>query len=160
MPDKKGGSFIKLLLGTLVGSILGIFYAPSSEKKLRKDLNDDLENYLNKVKDAYSSIIDEAEKTAQEIRSKMEQLSALIDKYGEESLHDSIEKIELEINAIKNSVHAVVESYKNSKSNQMASGEIADDIFIDFVNENLEETNDETLPKKEGMHKRHDKKNH
>jgi gas vesicle protein len=159
MSDKRDGSILKVILGTLVGTVLGIFYAPKSGNQFRNDLDEDLKNYLHKVKDAYDDIVNEAEKTAEEIRNKMDRLAALVDKYGEESLHDSVEKIESEINAIRNSVRAAVNSYKNSKSSQMASGEIADDIFIDFVNENSGETDNETLPKREGMHRRHDKKN-
>lgn len=139
MSDKENSSLGKIIIGTIVGGLFGIFFAPKSGKQTRHDLRDDLDNYLGKVKDAYDNLITQAEKTAEEIENKAEQLSALIDKYGDDSIDEYLEKIENEINALKNGVATAVKVYRNSKTSQMASGEIADDIFIDFVNENSEE---------------------
>lgn len=158
MSDNKNDSFIKILVGTLIGGLAGILFAPKTGEHLRQDLSEDLDEYLKKVKTARDNFINETEKTAEEIRSKADQISAFIDKYGEDAVQESIEKVEAEINAFKSAIKAAMESYKKSKNTMKDSQKVADDIYVDFVNENTSEYEDESLPKKESMHRRAERK--
>jgi len=158
MSDNKGDSLLKILVGALIGGIAGIFFAPKTGEHLRQDLSDDLDEYLKKVRATRDNFVNETEKTAEEIRSKADQISAFIDKYGENAVQESVEKIEAEINAFKSAIKAAMESYKKSKNTMKDSQKVADDIFVDFVNENTSEYEDESLPKKESMHRRPERK--
>jgi gas vesicle protein len=154
--NNRSGFFVNFLTGTIVGGLLGLLFAPKSGRLLREDLKDDLESYLKKVKEAGNRIVEDAQKTADQMVEKANQLIALTDKYVGEDFKESLDKIEKEINSVKNAISAAVDTYKNSNSGKENSSEsIADDIFIDFVNENSEE---EILPLHEGMKRRHDKK--
>jgi gas vesicle protein len=144
-----------------MGGILAFLFAPKSGKQLRKDLENDLKSYLEKVKTAGNKIVDEAKKTADEIVEKANQLAALTNKYAEGSFKESFGKVEKEISSVKNAIHAALDTYKNyHNKSENSSGAIADDIFIDFVTENTSETSEEydLLPQHEGMKRRHDKK--
>jgi len=158
--NNRSGFFLNFLAGTILGGIMGFLFAPKPGSQLRKDLKEDLDLYLKKVKDAGNKIVDDAKKTANEMVEKANQLIALTDKYVGEDLKDSLDKIEKEIDSVKSAIHTAIDTYKNnSAKSENSSGSIADDIFIDFVNENSEDyKDDDLLPLHEGMRRRHDKK--
>jgi gas vesicle protein len=153
------GFFINFLTGSVVGGILGFLFAPKTGEQLREDLKEDLDLYLRRVKEAGNRIVEDAQKTASQMVEKANQLIAITDKYVGKDLKDSLDKIEKEILSVKNAINAAVDSYKSNNAKIENSSEaIADDIFIDFVNENSKEYEEEVLPLHEGMKRRHDKK--
>ena len=156
----RSGFFLNFLAGTIFGGVMGFLFAPKPGGQLRKELKDDLDLYLKKVKDAGNKIVDDAKKTANEMVEKANQLVSLTDKYVGEDLKDSMDKIEKEIYSVKLAIHTAVDTYKsNQAKKENSSSAIADDIFIDFVNENSEDyEDDDLLPLREGMKRRHDKK--
>ena len=151
--------FTNFLTGTIVGGIAGFLFAPKTGQQLREDLKDDLELYLKRVKEAGYKIIEDAQKTADQMVEKANQLIALMDKYIGEDFKESLDKFDREITSVKSAINAAVDTYKsNSAKSENSSESIADDIFIDFVKENNESYEEETLPLHEGMRRRHDKK--
>jgi len=153
------GFFVNFLTGTIVGGIAGFLFAPKTGQQLREDLKEDLDLYIKKVKDAGNRIVEDAQNTANEMVEKSNQLIALLDKYVGDDFQDSLDKIEKEIASVKTAINTAVDTYKsNSAKAENSSESIADDIFIDFVNENSEEYEEESLPLREGMKRRHDKK--
>ena len=134
--NKSSGIFFNFLAGTVLGGILGFLFAPKTGQQLRNDLKEDLDSYLKKVKDAGNKIIEDAKKTADDMVDKANQLIALTDKYIGEDLKMSIDKIEKEINSVKNAIRVALDTYKNNSAKSENSSEsIADNIFINFVNE-------------------------
>ncbi len=153
------GFFVSFLTGTAAGGILGFLFAPRTGEQLRENLKEDLDLYLRKVKDAGNRIVEDAQKTAGQMVEKANQLIALTDKYIGEDLKESLDKIEKEISSVKNAINTAVDTYKNNNAKSENSSEsIVDDIFIDFVNENSEEYEEEVLPLHEGMKRRHNRK--
>ena len=101
----------------------------------------------------------DAQNTANQMVERASHLIALLDKYVGDDFKNSIDKIEKEISSVKAAINTAVNTYKNnSNKTENSSESIADDIFIDFVNENSEEYEEEILPLHEGMKRRHDKK--
>ena len=157
--NKSSGIFFNFLAGTVLGGILGFLFAPKTGQQLRNDLKEDLDSYLKKVKDAGNKIIEDAKKTADDMVDKANQLIALTDKYIGEDLKMSIDKIEKEINSVKNAIRVALDTYKNNSAKSENSSEsIADNIFINFVNENSEDYDEDILPLHEGMKRRYDRK--
>ncbi|MEJ2613676.1 MAG: YtxH domain-containing protein [Ignavibacteriaceae bacterium] len=153
------GFFMNFLTGTIVGGVAGFLFAPKTGQQLREDLKEDLDSYIKKVKDTGNKIVEDAQNTANQMVERANQLIALLDKYVGEDFKDSIDKIEKEISSVKAAINTAVDTYKsNSAKTENSSESIADEIFIDFVNENSEEYEEETLPLHEGMKRRHDKK--
>ncbi|MFZ0456612.1 MAG: YtxH domain-containing protein [Ignavibacteriaceae bacterium] len=153
------GFFVSFLTGTIVGGVAGFLFAPKTGQQLREDLKEDLDSYIKKVKDAGNKIVEDAQNTANQMVGKANQLIALLDKYIGEDFKDSLDKIENEISIVKAAINTAIDTYKsNSAKSENSSESIADDIFIDFVNENSEEDEEEIMPLHEGMKRRHDKK--
>jgi gas vesicle protein len=158
--NSSSGFFLNFLLGAAAGSILSLLFSPKSGGQFRKDLQEDLNSYLNKVKTAGNSIVEDAKKIADDMVDKANQLLVLTNKWVDGNFNDTIEKIEKEIKSVKNAIYAAVETYNNNNvESENSSGSIADDIFIDFVNENSEDFDEELiLPLHEGMKRRQDRK--
>lgn len=153
------GFFVNFLTGTIVGGIAGFLFAPKTGQQLREDLKEDLDLYIKKVKDTGNKIVEDAQNTANQMVERASHLIALLDKYVGDDFKNSIDKIEKEISSVKAAINTAVNTYKNnSNKTENSSESIADDIFIDFVNENSEEYEEEVLPLHEGMKRRHDKK--
>ncbi len=157
--SKSSGFFVNFLTGTIIGGIAGFLFAPKPGRQLQENLKEDLDLYLKKVKDAGNHIVEDAQKTAGQMVEKANQLIALTDKYVGEDFKESLEKIEKEIGSVKNAIYTAVDNYKSGHAKTGNSSEsIADDIFIDFVNENSDDYEEEIMPLHEGMKRRHDKK--
>ncbi len=153
------GFFVNFLTGTIVGGIVGFLFAPKTGQQLREDLKEDLDLYIKKVRDTGNKIVEDAQNTANQMVEKTNQLIALLDKYVGDDFKYSLDKIEKEILSVKTAINTAVDTYKsNSAKAENSSESIADDIFIDFVNENSEEYEEEILPLHEGMRRRYDKK--
>ena len=157
--NSRFGFFVNFLTGTIVGGVAGFLFAPKTGQQLREDLKEDLDSYIKKVKDAGNKIVEDAQNTAGQMIDRANQLIALLDKYVGEDFKVSLDKIEKEISSVKAAINSAVDTYKNnSAKNENSSETIADDIFINFVNENSESLEEENLPLHEGMKRRHDKK--
>ncbi len=158
--NSSSGFLFNFLLGAAAGSVITLLFSPKNGRQFRRDLQEDLNSYLNKVKTAGNNIVEDAKKIADDMIDKANQVLALTNKWVEGNFGDSLGKIENEFNSVKNAIYAAVDTYKNNNVQfQNSSESIADDIFIDFVNENSDDFDEELiLPLHEGMKRRHDKK--
>ena len=153
------GFFVNFLTGTIVGGVVGFLFAPKTGQQLREDLKEDLDSYIKKVKETGNKIVEDAQNTANQMVERANQLIALLDKYVGDDFKDSLDKIENEISSVKAAINTAVDTYRNNSAKSENSSEsIADNIFIDFVDANSEEYEEENLPLHEGMKRRHDKK--
>lgn len=155
--EKESNFFMNFLVGTVIGGLIAFLFSPKKGEEIRNDLKEDLENYLGKVKKVRDKFTDEAQKLSDDLYLKVEKLNALIEKYSQDSFKEPIEKIEKEIASLKKAIKAAINNYKESHKSDN-SDLMADDIFIDFVNENLDNIDDESMPKHQGMHKRGERK--
>lgn len=153
--EKGSNFFTNILVGTVIGGVLAFLFSPKKGEDLRNDLKEDLDNYLDKVKNIRDKFVDEAQKFSDDLYLKVEKFNSLIEKYSHDSFKEPKEKIEKEIESLKKAVKMALESYKENCNKPENSTEyMADDIFIDFVNENLDDMDDDLMPKHESMHKR------
>ena len=68
--DKTGAFIWGLLAGGIIGSVLALLYAPSSGKKLRKDIADKADDFIEDIEEMYESGKEKAGKVIQDVKKK------------------------------------------------------------------------------------------
>lgn len=141
------------LFGAVIGGVIALLYAPKSGKDTRKDLVDDIDKYLRKAKERKDLIILKAKKLSNEMLERTEKVYEDVRNFKEGRYSGTTEKIENEINRLRNAIKAAVESYKNTKKARKFFPAEDKYFFTDF-GEYLFDEEEEKLPKFESMKKR------
>ena len=136
MSDDNGmsrGLILGFLTWTIVGSMLGLLYAPKSGKELRGELREksddflgEAEDYIEQARGKANSLINDGKKKSEKLISETKvKVDALL-KEAEEILHDAKgkasvavesgkEKFSKESDKIKSAFKAGVDTYKSEK---------------------------------------------
>ena len=146
MSDNENGLLPAFLLGGLVGSIFTFLYAPSSGRELRRNIKDEIDNFVKKAQKKEEELINKAKATADDLVLIAEQIAALAQKYSDGVYEVPLERFETEIKSLRAAFDAALNEYKKSNKEAAPTEDIVSDIFSEYE--------DEKLPKHEGMRKR------
>ena len=130
------------LVGGLVGSLAVLLYTPLSGKKVRYKIN----KYTRYARLRKRRILAEARKQSDILIERAEEVLNKTKDFAEGKYKGSMDSLEKEITALKAGYKEAVETYKNYIPNSKPTDNIVNEIFAD--------SEDDLLPKFEGMHKR------
>lgn len=155
MEDKKAQKIAAaFLLGAVIGGVIALLYAPKSGKETREDLSNDIGKYLRKAKEKKEILISKAKRLSNEMINRTEKVYEDVRNFKEGKYAGTAEKIENEINRLKNAIKAAVESYRDTKKVRRFFPDEDKYYFTDF-GEYLFDEEEDNLPKFEGMKKRY-----
>ncbi|NWF88718.1 MAG: YtxH domain-containing protein [Ignavibacteriaceae bacterium] len=147
MEDKKTQKIAAaFLLGTVVGGVIALLFAPKSGKELRSDISDEVNNYVDKAADLRNKIIDKAKKFSNDILKQTEKVQSDIRSFKDGKYTGTAEKIESEISRLRNAIKAAVDSYKDTKKVRKFFPDEDKYYFTDF-NDYLFQDEDEKMKK-------------
>ena len=85
MSEHKCGDWLKgLLIGSLVGVVVGLLFAPKSGKELREDISEKAKDLADKVKDEYEGALDKSKKGFESVISRLKDLELKAARKAEE----------------------------------------------------------------------------
>ncbi len=85
MSEHKCGDVLKaLLIGSLVGVVVGLLFAPKSGKEMREDLSEKAKDLADKVKDEYEGAFEKSKKGFESVISRLKDLELKAAKKAEE----------------------------------------------------------------------------
>lgn len=142
------------LLGTVVGGVLALLYAPQSGKETRQDIADEVNNYMKKASDVKNKIIEKAKKLSNDMVGQSEKIYSDIKNFKEGKYAGTAEKIESEITRLRTAIKAAVDSYKDTKKVRRIFPNEDKYYFTDFNDYLFQDDDDESMPKFESMKKR------
>jgi gas vesicle protein len=105
MSENNRDLLVGLFIGGLIGTALGILYAPKSGKEMREDISHKADELLGKAKEEYEKAVEKS-KTAYETTAK--HLKGL-----EISAKEKIEEIESEVSEFANQGAEAIAGSKN-----------------------------------------------
>lgn len=143
-----------ILIGAVVGGVLALLYAPKSGKETRKDISDEINNYVKKAAETKNKIIEKAKKLSNDMVSHTEKVYSDIRSFKEGKYTGTADKIESEISRLRTAIKAAVESYRDTKKARRIFPNEDKYYFTDFSDYLFQDDEDETPPKFEGMKKR------
>jgi gas vesicle protein len=103
------------LLGAIVGGVIALLYAPKSGKETRKDISEDINNYMKKAGEAKNKIIEKAEKFSNDMVGQTERVYSDVKRFKEGKYSGTAEKIESEITRLRTAIKAAIDSYKDTR---------------------------------------------
>lgn len=145
---------IGFLVGGIIGSLASFLFTPIKGKDLRKEIKDDMGDYLQKAKEQSQKIYNETKALSSSMIDRAQNVFELSRHYASGVLDVPRDNVEKEISRLRKAVNAAVDAYKTSQAEAAASGEENLATTATQVNETFEGYNDETLPKQEGMGRR------
>ena len=156
MEDKKAQKVAAaFLLGAVVGGVIALLYAPKSGKELRKDVSDEVNNYVKRAADAKNNIIEKAKKFSNDMMTQTEKVYTDIRNFKEGKYSGTAEKIEGEISRLRQAIKAAVDSYKETKQVRKFFPDEDKYYFTDFNDYLFQDEDEPAPPKFESMKKRH-----
>lgn len=141
------------LLGAVVGGVLALLYAPKSGKETRKDISDEINNYLKKASETKTKLVEKAKKLSNDIVYQAEKVYSDVRNFKEGKYSGTAEKIEGEITRLRDAIKAAIDSYKDTKKVRKFFPNEDKYFFTDF-GDYLFDEDEEALPKFESMKKR------
>ena len=145
-----------ILFGAVIGGVIALLYAPKSGKETRKDISDEVNNYLKKAGEAKKILIDKAKKMSNDMVGQTEKIYSDIRSFKEGKYSGTAEKIEGELTRLRRAIKAAVDSYKDTRKARRFFPDQDKYYFTDFSDYLFEEGEEESLPKFESMKKRSD----
>lgn len=141
------------LFGAVIGGVIALLYAPKSGKEIREDISKDIDKYIRKAKEKKDILISKAKKLSNDMIDRTEKVYEDVRNFKEGKYAGTAEKIENEINRLKNAIKAAVESYQDTKKARKFFPNEDKYYFTDF-GDYLFDEEEENLPKFEGMKRR------
>lgn len=155
MEDKKTQKIAAaFLFGTVVGGVIALLYAPKSGKDLRRDISDDVSNYLKKAADTKNKIIEKAKTFSNDMVTQSEKVYSDIRSFHEGKYSGTADKIESEISKLRTAIKAAVDSYKDTKKVRKFFPDEDKYYFTDFNDYLFQDDDENSLPKFDSMKKR------
>ena len=142
------------LFGAVVGGVIALLYAPKSGKETRKDVSDEINNYMKKASDAKNSIIEKAKKFSNDMVGQTEKVYSDVKSFKEGKFSGTAEKIESEINRLRKAIKSAIDSYKDTRKARRFFPDEDKYYFTDFNDYLFQDDEEQSLPKFEGMKKR------
>jgi gas vesicle protein len=126
MHDNNGSEYLKgLILGGLIGSVLGILFAPKSGKETREELNKRADALIAKAKDEYDQAIEKTKKAYETSVEKLKELEttakkkvAEVEEKVGELTDKSKESVVEQKSRLKKAIDAGVDTYKDVKGSK------------------------------------------
>ena len=134
------------LFGAVVGGVIALLYAPKSGKETRKDISDEINNYVKKAGEAKSKIIEKAKKFSNDMVGQTERVYSDVRRFKEGKYSGTADKIESEITRLRTAIKAAVDSYKDTRKARKFFPDEDKYYFTDF-NDYLFQDDDESTSK-------------
>ena len=134
------------LFGAVVGGVIALLYAPKSGKETRKDISDEINNYVKKAGEAKSKIIEKAKRFSNDMVGQTERVYSDVRNFKEGKYSGTAEKIESEITRLRTAIKAAVDSYKDTRKARKFFPDEDKYYFTDF-NDYLFQDDDESTSK-------------
>jgi len=144
------------LFGAVVGGVIALLYAPKSGKETRKDISEEIDNYIRKAVDTKKQIIEKAKKLSNDMVDQTEKVYSDVRSFKEGKYSGTAEKIESEITRLRRAIKSAIEFYKDTKKVRRFFPDEDKYYFTDFSEYLFQNEEEESLPKFESM-KKHDK---
>lgn len=138
---------IGLIVGGAIGSLVSFLFAPVKGKDLRKEIKDDMDDYLKKAKDQSQRIYNETKSLTNSMLDRAQNVLELSRKYASGVVEGPKENVEKEISRLRTAVTAAVDAYKTYQKEETPEP-------LPAASEMVEGYDDDTLPKQEGMGRR------
>lgn len=144
------------LFGAAIGGAIALLYAPKSGKETRKDISDEINNYVKKAGEVKKKLIDKAKELSHDMLEQTDKVYSDIKSFKEGKYAGTTEKIESEITRLRGAIKAAVESYKDTRKARRIFPNEDKYYFTDFSDYLFDEDEDEedSQPKFESMKKR------
>ncbi|MGE5681954.1 MAG: YtxH domain-containing protein [Bacillota bacterium] len=136
---------IGLLVGGAIGSLVSFLFAPVKGKDLRKEIKDDMDQYLKVAKDQSQKIFSETKDMTNGMIERAQNVFDMSKKYATGVIDVPRENVEKEISRLRKAFTAAVDAYKSYEA-EVPTEQAVSEIFENY--------NDEGLPKQEGMGRR------
>jgi len=134
------------LFGAVVGGVIALLYAPKSGKETRKDISDEINNYVKKAGEAKNQIIEKAKRFSNDMVGQTERVYSDVKRFKEGKYSGTAEKIESEITRLRTAIKAAVDSYKDTRKARKFFPDEDKYYFTDF-NDYLFQDDDESTSK-------------
>jgi len=134
------------LFGAVVGGVTALLYAPKSGKETRKDISDEINNYVKKAGEAKNQIIEKAKRSSNDMVGQTERVYSDVRNFKEGKYSGTAEKIESEITRLRTAIKAAVDSYKDTRKARRFFSDEDKYYFTDF-NDYLFQDDDESTSK-------------
>ena len=134
------------LFGAVVGGVIALLYAPKSGKETRKDISDEINNYVKKAGEAKNQIIEKAKRFSNDMVGQTERVYSDVRNFKEGKYSGTAEKIESEITRLRTAIKAAVDSYKDTRKARRFFPDEDKYYFTDF-NDYLFQDDDESTSK-------------
>ena len=134
------------LFGAVVGGVIALLYAPKSGKETRKDISDEINNYVKKAGEAKNQIIEKAKRFSNDMVGQTERVYSDVRNFKEGKYSGTAEKIESEITRLRTAIKAAVDSYKDTRKARKFFPDEDKYYFTDF-NDYLFQDDDESTSK-------------
>jgi len=134
------------LFGAVVGGVTALLYAPKSGKETRKDISDEINNYVKKAGEAKNQIIEKAKRFSNDMVGQTERVYSDVKRFKEGKYSGTAEKIESEITRLRTAIKAAVDSYKDTRKARKFFPDEDKYYFTDF-NDYLFQDDDESTSK-------------
>ena len=134
------------LFGAVVGGVIALLYAPKSGKETRKDISDEINNYVQKAGEVKSKIIEKAKKFSNDMVGQTERVYSDVRRFKEGKYSGTAEKIESEITRLRTAIKSAVDSYKDTRKARKFFPDEDKYYFTDF-NDYLFQDDDESNSK-------------
>jgi gas vesicle protein len=142
------------ILGTIVGGVLTLLYAPKSGKGTRQDISTEIKKYINGAAGAKDKLIERAKVLSNDLVEQSEKVYSDIKKFQEGKYSGTAEKIEGELTKLRSAIKTAIDSYKDARKVRRFFPDEDKYYFTDFSEYLFQDEEDETLPKFESMKKR------
>lgn len=148
MEDKKTQKIAAaFLFGTVVGGVIALLYAPKSGRDLRRDITDEVNNYVKKAAEARNKIIEKAKTFSNDMLTQSEKVYSDIRSFHEGKYSGTPDKIESEISRLRTAIKAAVDSYKDTKKVRKFFPDEDKYYFTDFNDYLFQDEDEKSLPK-------------
>ena len=134
------------LFGAVVGGVIALLYVPKSGKETRKDISDEINNYVKKAGEAKNQIIEKAKRFSNDMVGQTERVYSDVRNFKEGKYSGTAEKIESEITRLRTAIKAAVDSYKDTRKARRFFPDEDKYYFTDF-NDYLFQDDDESTSK-------------
>lgn len=142
------------ILGTIVGGVLTLLYAPKSGKNTRQDISAEIKKYLNSAAGAKDKLIEKAKVLSTDLVQQSEKVYSDVKKFQEGKYSGTAEKIENELLKLRSAIKTAIESYKDARKVRRFFPDEDKYYFTDFGEYLFQDDEDEALPKFESMKKK------
>jgi len=127
MSDNNGNFFKGLLIGSLIGTALGILFAPRSGRETRKDLAGKADELLAKAKKEYEKVLEKSEPPAEDSATDIKAMETASEQKAVDEknktggcINQKTETVRSTENRFKKAIDAGLEAYRKETSKNPA----------------------------------------